>query len=221
MAPVIRSRRSSRHCCDSIRGGRVPSLRAKRSNPSFRTRGDNGLLRFARNDVAPTEYDFSFSRRDTPEVCLILVSQREEGAGNAGCLLHPRSRVQRCAKKTHTSIQVQSEQSGIPCAMALRLMPCSPRRRIRLVTVVSGLMACLSPVGPTCLRGLGASNGRQDHTVLPYAIASFVLRTVNRSRVDLAPRPPCAPTLSRPPHPIPRFVTTRDPPSCRVGTGRK
>ena len=27
----------------------------------------------------------------------------------------------------------------------------------------------LSPVGPACLRGLGASNGRQDHTVLPYA----------------------------------------------------
>src|SRR5207248_11458721 len=60
----------------------------------------------------------------------------------------------------------------------LRLMPRSPRRRIRLVTVVSGLMARLSPVGPTCLRGLGASNGRQDHTVLPYA--NSVVRLARR-----------------------------------------
>jgi hypothetical protein len=37
-------------------------------------------------------------------------------------------------------------------------------------------MACLSPVGPTCLRGLGASNGRQDHTVLPYATPRFAKR---------------------------------------------
>ena len=44
----------------------------------------------------------------------------DEGAGNAGCLLHPRSRVQKCAKKAHTSIQVQSEQSGIPCAREYR-----------------------------------------------------------------------------------------------------
>ena len=44
-------------------------------------------------------------------------------------------------KETHTSIQVQRRQSGIPCAMVLRLMPCSPRRRIRLVTVAAGLMA--------------------------------------------------------------------------------
>ena len=31
-------------------------------------------------------------------------------------------------KETHTSIQVQRRQSGIPCAMALRLISCSPRR---------------------------------------------------------------------------------------------
>ena len=53
-----------------------------------------------------------------------------------------------CAKlceETHTSIQVQRKHSGIPRAMVLRLMPCSPRRRIRLVTVVSGSMASPEP----------------------------------------------------------------------------
>ena len=41
-------------------------------------------------------------------------------------------------KKTHTSIQVQRRQSGLPCAMALRLISCSPRRD----------RACLSPSSP-------------------------------------------------------------------------
>ena len=44
-------------------------------------------------------------------------------------------------EETHTSIQVQSEHSGIPCAMALRLMARSPRRRIRLASVVGELAA--------------------------------------------------------------------------------
>ena len=35
----------------------------------------------------------AFSRRGAPEACQNLVP-REEGAGNAGCTLHPRSRVQ-------------------------------------------------------------------------------------------------------------------------------
>jgi hypothetical protein len=47
---------------------------------------------------------------------------KREGAGNAGCALHPRSRVQNVQKKAHTSIQVQRRQSGIPCAMVLQLI---------------------------------------------------------------------------------------------------
>jgi hypothetical protein len=37
-------------------------------------------------------------------------------------------------------------------------------------------------LSPTCLRRLDTSNGCQDHTVLPYALAPFVLRAVARSR---------------------------------------
>jgi hypothetical protein len=103
---------------------------------------------------------------------------KTEGAGNAGCALHPRSRVQRCTKEAHTSIQVQTEQSGIPCAMALRLMPCSPRRRIRLVTVAAGLTADRIRSDRCRHRQLGTSNGCRDHTVLPYA--SSALRPARR-----------------------------------------
>jgi len=96
-----------------------------------------------------------------------------------------------CAKdalnKTHTSIQVQRRQSDIPCAMVLRLMPCSPRRRIRLVTVAHGLAVRIVRLDYSNLRQLDTSNGCQDHTVLPYASASFVCASVDRSREN----PPC------------------------------
>jgi hypothetical protein len=107
-----------------------------------------------------------------------------------------------CAKlceETHTSIQVQRKHSGIPRAMALRLIPRSPRRRILVVTVAVGLM--VTPIrSDRCRhRQLDTSNGCQNHTVLPYAATSFVLHAVARSR-----KPPCkqicAPTLPRPPH---------------------
>src|SRR5580692_8434586 len=77
-----------------------------------------------------------------------------------------------CAKlceEPHTSIQVQRKHSGIPRAMALRLMPRSPRRRIRLVTVAAGLMAISIRLDRISHRQLDTSNGCQDHTVLPYA----------------------------------------------------
>jgi hypothetical protein len=85
-----------------------------------------------------------------------------------------RGLVCKIVRKPHTSIQVQRRHSGIPCAMALRLMPCSPRRRIRLVIVAAGLMAISIRLDRIRHRQLGTSNGCRDHTVLPYALAPFV-----------------------------------------------
>ena len=153
-----------------------------------------------------------------------------EGAGNAGCALHPRSRVQDCADNAHTSIQVQSEHSGIPRAMALRLMARSPRRRIRLVTVTAGLMAETIRLDRIRHRQFDTSNGCQNHTLLPYAATRLRqkaspgfgvvrLRVLHRSR-KTALRSVCAPTLPRPPHPLPRFVTIAIRPSCRERMGQ-
>ena len=59
--------------------------------------------------------------------------QRAQGMPGARCT---RGLVcKRCTKKAHTSIQVQRRQSGLPCAMALRLISCSPRRPGFFVTV--------------------------------------------------------------------------------------
>ena len=62
-----------------------------------------------------------------PSFASIFTPRKQEGAGKAGCALHPRSRVQNAQTKTHTSIQVQRRQSGLPCAMVLRLISRSPR----------------------------------------------------------------------------------------------
>ena len=55
----------------------------------------------------------------------------------AGCTRGLMCNVQ---KKSHMSIQ-GSGAPGIPCAMALRLIACSPRRRIPLASVAGGLKA--------------------------------------------------------------------------------
>ena len=137
---------------------------------------------------AISKHSFAFSRHDVPEVCLKHVPQKEEGAGNAGCALHPRSRVQDAQRKAHTSIQVQRRQSGIPCAMALRLMPCSPRRRIRLVTVAAGLMADRSGRIASATGSLAPATGVGTTRFCRTQPAPFVLRAVNRSRIE---DPPC------------------------------
>ena len=51
---------------------------------------------------------------------------KSEGAGNAGCLSHPQPCVQ--VKKARKQVTTGTpKQSGIPCAMVLRLISCSPR----------------------------------------------------------------------------------------------
>src|SRR5205814_2602443 len=125
------------------------------------------------------EYNFAFSRRDFARgLHQRWPPQNTEGAGKTGCALHPRSRVQAAQRNAHTSIQVQRKHSGLPCAMALRLISCSPRRRIRLVTVADGLAADRARLGSKNLRQLDTSNGCQDHTALPYATASLVCAPV-------------------------------------------
>jgi hypothetical protein len=67
--------------------------------------------------------------------------------GRRECRMHAAPAVscamctRRCAHE-HTG---QRRQSDIPCAMALRLMPRSPRRRIRLASVVNGLKVSCAP----------------------------------------------------------------------------
>src|SRR5258705_12162208 len=69
--------------------------------------------------------------------------EKSEGAGKAGCPQHPQS----CARM-HTGDHRCAGTPGLPCAMVLRLITRSPRRRIRLATVADGLTVHRSPVVP-------------------------------------------------------------------------
>src|SRR3954462_14596463 len=68
---------------------------------------------FARDDNGMRVVLAALSVRVFPST----LSPQREGAGNAGCLLHPRSRVQCARGSAHTSIQLQPKHAGIPCAM--------------------------------------------------------------------------------------------------------
>ena len=111
-----------------------------------------------------------------------------------------------------------AEASGIPCVMVLRLMPRSPRRRIRLVTVVGGFSDCSNPVG------LNSSppTWHQQRVSGPHG---FAVRSKRRSSLRAAAsltrfNPPCDPwradaLASTTSHPA--FVTIAIRPSCRNG----
>ena len=72
----------------------------------------------------------------------------------------------------HTADRRCAGTPGLPCAVVLRLMPRSPRRRIPFASVADGLAIYRGPVGPDNLHQLDTSNGCQDHTVLPSAASS-------------------------------------------------
>ena len=120
-----------------------------------------------------------------PSVVSVTLDEREQGMPGARCT---RGLVCKVAqRKAHTSIQVQRRQSGIPCAMALRLMPCSPRRRILFVTVASGLRLVQARLGRRISAGLTSATDARTTRFCRTQQAPFVLRALNRSRVQ--PRP--------------------------------
>jgi hypothetical protein len=72
----------------------------------------------------------------------------------------------------HTGDHRCAGTPGLPCAMVLRLIARSSRRRIPLATVADELTIRRSPVGPDNLRQLDTSHGCQNHTPLPSAASS-------------------------------------------------
>ena len=109
-----------------------------------------------------------------------LGSPPKEGAGNAGCALHPRSRVQWVEGNAH-------EHTGSAEALRHSLRngftayTCSPRRRIPFATVASGL------------RFVQARSGRRVSAGLTSATDARTTRLRRTQR----PRPPLLPARCR------------------------
>src|SRR2546430_16772871 len=122
-----------------------------------------------------------------PSFAISLSLSCREGAGNAGCTLHPRSRVPRIAQLPHTSIQVSGNT------------PTSPAQRLygllRALPGGAGLLSP-SPLRSLLLKSLAPASRGQDHTTSPYAAAPA-------SPKGFAGLPPFAYGVLRPSHPAP------------------
>ncbi len=167
--------------CAGFRGGPL-SLRTQRSNPSRSGEEKYGLLRFARNDGFNT--CVLLSPRDAPEVCCVFTPSsqtRAQGKPGARCT---HGLACKKGRETHTSIQVQRKQSGLPCAMVLTAsFVISPAIGFFATVACSDLTANLTP-----------ASRRQDHTTSPSALAPFVKSAAasiasNPASVTIAIRP--------------------------------
>ena len=178
----------------------------------------------ARNDVVKLEFEFQTARVRVPAADvargLPVVFSLNEGAGNAGCALHPRSRVQMGRRIAHEHTG-QRRTSDIPCAMALRLISRSPRsiglfclRRLRNLALRPG--RAFAP--PRDLTPTSEASGPHDFAVR-FGIARP--RAAVRSRIIRPANPLHAPTPPRPPHPIPTFGDDGQRPFLRGQDGVK
>jgi hypothetical protein len=168
----------------------------------------------------------SFSRRATPEFEILTALERVRAQGMPGARCTRGLMCQSAQEWRHTSIQGSGEHSDIPCAMALRLTPRSPWRRIPFVTIACGLKVLSTRLARHRLRRLGISNGCQDHTASPYAASSIdpsasLVLPAEVPTEALKHRSSCTPSIAhevhlalrylaramlpRPPHPIPTF----------------
>ena len=135
----------------------------------------------ARSSRAMT-LNMSWRSRDAlrPSFARNFPPSNTEGAGKTGCALHPRSRVRFALSRLHTSIQGSGEHPTFPAQWLYGLCRDLPGDEF-LVDSVAAVR--LSPT-----RQLDTCNGRQDHTVLPYAHPRHRL-SVNKRPPQPAQRP--------------------------------
>ena len=81
-----------------------------------------------RSRGAAAGHEFTIPRRDAPGLCQKFPYPLKRGRREHRVRAAPAVSCAKLHKKTHTSIQVQRRQSGIPCAMVLTLISRSPRR---------------------------------------------------------------------------------------------
>ncbi len=133
--------------------------------------------------LAPQDdgYDSAFPRREPrPGDAKSLAPLKPEGAGNAGCALHPRSRVPKIAHLAHTSIQGSGNTPTSPAQWLYGLYRALPGERAFLPPSLADKSTSLTP-----------ASRRQDHTTSPYA------STFRPAQKRLTPKRPSQP---RPTH---------------------
>ena len=152
-------------------------MRAKRSDPDCGITdrwiaSSMALLAMTwsvRDAISYREHGLTLSRHGLPEVCkkLSLQKKREQGMPGARCT---RGLVCKMHKEMRTrAYRFSGGSPAFPAQWSYGLCRALPGDEFRLVTVAAGLMADTIRLDRISHRQLGASNGRRDHTVLPYA----------------------------------------------------
>jgi hypothetical protein len=154
------------------------------------------------------------SRGDVPG-CLRRHPREREGAGDTGCALHPRSRVQYVRVERTRAYRFSGNTPASPAQWLYGLWRALLGDEFCLVTVAAGLMAdrsgWIDVATGSLTSATDAGTTRFCRTRRPV-FAKRLRRARRRSsacREPLTGRSPpcdhlCAPTLPRPPHPIPR-----------------
>ena len=123
----------------------------------FQTARPSLLASAPRNDVVTPGHAFAISRRLSPEVCYRSFTLLIEGAGKAGCALHPRSRVQCSGRGAH-------EHTGP--AEAIRL---SLRDGLGLIRGLLGEPCTFATVARALGANLTPASGCRNPTTSPSA----------------------------------------------------
>ena len=111
-----------------------------------------------------------------PKFSISLAPENTEGAGKTGCAPHPRSRrlsATRNAAYEHTGL---AEASGLPCAMALRLIRDRPGDPAFRDTIALEQLSPPSDLTP--------ASGRRTQSTSPYANAALVSRCLRVHRIS-------------------------------------
>ena len=137
-------------------------------------------------EVTVDRYDFAFAAHRARSFAFRWALEIE-GAGKTGCALHPRSHGRVAIGMLPTSIQVQRRASGLPCAMALRLIRDRPGDPALCDTIAGSKLSPLANLTP--------ASGRRTQSISPYAGCSFV----SRAAASIAPCPSFATMAYAPP----------------------
>ena len=187
---------------------------AKSTIRSSRKSGHPSRQRFKRDEAKPNsvfKQRYLPTRvRDLAARCARVVHEifrPTEGVGNAGCPMHPRSRVHVVVVERTRVTTSTPESPGIPARNGFNgFLRALPGDRALLPPSPCGLKVLSDPVEPNePPQDLTPASRRQDHTTSPSASSAVVLHAANRSRRAIRPALRFARlTLLRPPHLIPR-----------------
>jgi hypothetical protein len=119
-------------------------------------------------------HSFATSRLVSPELCWKFPCPPIRGRREYRVRAAPTVSCATVHKKTHTSIQVQRRQSGIPCAMVLTVS--------FVLSPATGL-SCHRHPRKMLPANLMPASGHQDHTTSPSASSAFVKGAIRVHRV--------------------------------------